>query len=120
MLPRNNMGELIKILSYALLFTVCLFLSSPASADNVIIKFYQDHISAVDGDRCHMHPSCTVYANNAIKKHGFLIGWMMACDRLVRCGRDEKKISAAIVRDNQHYIYDTVDANDFWWFNKKK
>lgn len=120
MLPKNNIGLLIKILSCTLLLTVYLSLCSPASADNLIIKFYQDHISAVDGDRCQMHPSCSVYANNAINKHGFFIGWMMACDRLVRCGRDEKKISATIVRDSQHYIFDTVESNDFWWFNKKQ
>lgn len=67
-----------------------------------------------------MHPSCSAYAGEALEKHGLFMGWIMACDRLVRCGRDETKRSPAIILDSQEYIYDPVDANDFWWFEKKK
>ncbi len=89
-------------------------------ADNALVKFYQNHISQVDGDRCPMAPSCSSYARQAIKKHGPVVGWIMACDRLVRCGRDEGKVSPLIILDSQRYVYDPVAANDFWWFKKEK
>ena len=85
---------------------------------NMFIRFYQDHISGADGGRCPMTPSCSEYAARAIEKHGPVIGWIMACDRLVRCGRDELNISPTVTVNNQSYVSDPVDANDFWWFKK--
>ena len=40
-------------------------------------KFYQKFISPVDGDRCQMYPTCSTYSKNAIKKHGYFIGWII-------------------------------------------
>jgi hypothetical protein len=54
-----------------------------------------------------------------MKKHGAVMGWIMACDRLVRCGRDEVNISPIIRINNQTYVSDPVSANDFWWFEKE-
>lgn len=99
---------------------VVLVFTSVCTADNALVQFYQKHISQVDGDRCPMAPSCSSYARQAIQKHGPVIGWIMACDRLVRCGRDEAKVSPAIILDSQKYVYDPVAANDFWWFKKEK
>ena len=87
---------------------------------NLLLGFYQEHISAVDGNRCAMYPSCSQYASNAVQKHGLIPGWIMACDRLVRCGRDEADISVNIIIKNRKLIYDPVEANDFWWFEKEK
>lgn len=103
---------------FAVLFFL-FFMVTSAQAENIFIKFYQDHISAADGDRCPMQPSCSSYAAAAIEKHGPAIGWIMAFDRLVRCGRDEKSLSMKIAVDKQEYTYDPVDANDFWWFKKE-
>ncbi len=91
-----------------------------AKDKNIFIRFYQDHISAVDGARCPMTPSCSEYAARAMKKHGAVMGWIMACDRLVRCGRDEVHISPIIRINNHTYVSDPVSANDFWWFDKDK
>lgn len=44
----------------------------------------------------------------------------MACDRLVRCGRNEMDLSPVRRINGTDYTYDPVDANDFWWFNKKE
>lgn len=79
------------------------------------IKFYRDYISRADGDRCPMHPSCSQYCIEAFKKHGSLLGWIMCSDRLVRCGRDEKKLSAPVWINGEKRIYDPVSNNDFWW-----
>ncbi len=101
-------------------FTILVFCFTPLYAHdkNPIIKFYQKHISAVDGNRCPMYPSCSEYANQAFQKHGFFIGWIMSCDRLVRCGRDEADIAWKIIINNDKSIYDPLEANNFWWFEK--
>ncbi|WP_020588300.1 membrane protein insertion efficiency factor YidD [Desulfobacter curvatus] len=86
---------------------------------NPIIKFYQRHISGIDGNRCPMYPSCSQYCNQAIQKHGFGLGWIMACDRLLRCGRDEVRLSPHIKVNGRELTFDPVSANDFWWFSPK-
>jgi putative component of membrane protein insertase Oxa1/YidC/SpoIIIJ protein YidD len=94
--------------------------ASLAAAQNPVISFYQDHISAVDGDRCPMYPSCSHYISQAVEKHGILVGWIMGCDRLIRCGRDEKNVSPSVRINNQQYVYDPVSANDSWWFEQEE
>ena len=79
------------------------------------IQLYQKYLSKVDGNRCQMEPSCSTFCINALKKHGFLLGWVMCSDRLVRCGRDEEKISIPIWINDEKRIYDPVSNNDFWW-----
>ncbi len=83
------------------------------------VRFYQKYLSGADGDRCPMHPSCSSYAVQAVKKHGPLIGYFMACDRLMRCGRDEKYIGQPVMKDGKQKIYDPVSNNDFWWYDNK-
>lgn len=104
---------------------ICLVWLSPVYAadgtsdgKNPLISFYQQHISAADGSRCTMTPSCSEYAARAFRKHGPVIGWIMACDRLVRCGRDEVRISPKRRINGHTYTVDPVSANDFWWFSK--
>lgn len=93
---------------------------NPLQKNNIFIQFYQDHISGADGGRCPMHPSCSEYAAQAIRKHGPVLGWIMVCDRLLRCGRDEVRISPKIRSKTDTYVYDPVNANDFWWFAPQK
>ena len=101
-------------------FGVLILFAGPAfPGENSFIRFFQDHISAVDGDRCPMNPSCSQYAARAMKKHGPVMGWIMACDRLVRCGRDEAWVSPHVRIKGRDYIQDPVAANDFWWFGEK-
>src|SRR5210317_593968 len=76
------------------------------------IKFYQDYISSVDGNRCLMHPTCSQYCIEAFKKHGTFLGWIMCSDRLIRCGRDEKKLSDPVWIDGEKRSYDPVSNND--------
>ncbi len=80
-----------------------------------LIRFYQTHLSVVDGDRCTMTPSCSTYALEAVKSHGALMGWFMACERLLRCGGSELHMSPTVNVDGHHYVVDPVSANDFWW-----
>jgi len=87
---------------------------------NPIIQIYQAHISGIDGNRCPMYPSCSRYCAQAIRKHGFGIGWIMSCDRLLRCGRDEVQRSPHVRVNGHELIFDPVSANDFWWFSPKQ
>jgi hypothetical protein len=54
-----------------------------------------------------------------LEKHGFFMGWMMAWDRLYRCGRDELRLSSQIIVDGKYKCYDPVENNDFWWHHGK-
>lgn len=86
---------------------------------NPVIKFYQDHISGIDGNRCPMYPNCSQYCAQAVRKHGFGLGWIMACDRLLRCSRDEARLSVHVRVNERELTFDPVSANDFWWFSPK-
>ncbi|HNX38396.1 MAG TPA: membrane protein insertion efficiency factor YidD [Candidatus Cloacimonadota bacterium] len=55
------------------------------------ISLYQRFISPVDGDRCQMLPGCSAYAAQAIEERGFILGYMLAADRIIRCGYDLDK-----------------------------
>lgn len=120
MLPRNNTAGNNKFLCALLILSLCFCADASVHAGNILIDFYQKHLSVADGNRCQMYPSCSSYAAMAIDKHGPVMGWVMACDRLVRCGRDETRLSVKVIVNNREYTYDPVDANDFWWFEKEK
>jgi uncharacterized protein len=79
------------------------------------IHFYRTYLSGADGQRCPMTPSCSRYALTAIERHGALMGWIMACDRLMRCGRDELKHSPSVMTRSGVHCQDAVENNDFWW-----
>lgn len=83
-----------------------------------LFHFYQNVISPVDGDRCQMIPSCSAYTAEIVDKHGWFMGWIMGCDRLIRCGGDETRFAEITVRGDDRYYHDSVDANDFWWTHK--
>ena len=79
------------------------------------IKFFRNYISRADGDRCPMYPSCSQYCIEAFNKHGSFLGWIMCSDRLMRCGRDEIKLSAPAWINGEKRSLDPVNNNDFWW-----
>lgn len=89
----------------------------PAS---IPIRLYQRVISPIDSGRCHMSPSCSSYSLDAFERHGLLVGWVMTCDRLIRCGGDEFAVSGSRELNGKHYCNDTVDNNDFWWYTKEE
>jgi len=79
------------------------------------IKFFQKYISRADGDRCVMHPSCSQYAADAFERHGAIKGWILACDRLLRGGHDEVRLSPKVRVNGRLLTYDPVEANTRWW-----
>lgn len=49
------------------------------------IRFYRYAISPFFPSRCRYHPTCSAYAEEAIKVHGPLKGGHLALKRLLRC-----------------------------------
>ena len=81
-----------------------------------LLSIYKNHISPVDGDRCPSYPSCSLYAEQAVKKHGFFMGWIMTVDRLIHEGKEETAVSPYIHSHGEDLIFDPVENNDFWWY----
>jgi len=76
-----------------------------------------NHLAGVRRGVCPMHPSCSEYSRQAVETHGFAIGWAMAMDRLLRCGRDELRRAPAILVHGEWKFYDPLSANDTWWYS---
>jgi len=51
----------------------------------LIIRIYRYVISPLLGPRCRFYPSCSSYAEEAIKIHGLLKGGLLAVKRIFRC-----------------------------------
>ena len=56
---------------------------------DAVIWFHQEIISPVDGPRSHFRPSSSQYMKQAIHRYGFIKGFLMGCDRLLRENNDE-------------------------------
>lgn len=81
---------------------------SPAAS---IVEFYRGplgHLTAVRAGECPMHPSCSEYSRQSFERHGFLIGWVMTMDRLMRCGRDEIRFAPRVYVHGRWKFYDPV------------
>lgn len=50
-----------------------------------LITVYRATLSPLLGPRCRFHPSCGVYAREALLRHGVLYGGWLAVRRLARC-----------------------------------
>ncbi len=72
-----------------------------------VILFHQNVISPVDGPRSHFRPTSSRYMLLAIRKYGFLKGYCMGCDRLLR-ENDDPWLYRTIEIDNKLYKYDPV------------
>lgn len=57
-------------------------------AMELLVKFHTDIISPVDGPRSHFRPTSSRYMLLAMKRHGFIKGYIMGCDRLLRENND--------------------------------
>ncbi|MDD5713094.1 MAG: membrane protein insertion efficiency factor YidD [Smithellaceae bacterium] len=87
--------------------------SLPAGFFLTALRFFQNYISPVDGDRCPSYPTCSAYAVAAVKKHGFVLGYLMTVDRLIH-EYDARQDSPVVWVDGTARFYDPVENNDFW------
>lgn len=103
----------------AVLFSGCATRVPPGSDQPLanLVQLYRgplDHLNAVRSGTCPMHPSCSSYALESTEKKGFFVGWMMAFDRLLRCGRDELNYAPKIPVNGKWRYHDPIEANDIW------
>jgi len=50
-----------------------------------LVRFYQGAISPHLPPSCRYYPTCSAYAIEAIERHGFLRGFLLALKRVLRC-----------------------------------
>jgi len=79
--------------------------SIPIAIADKIIKFHQQVISPVDGPRSHYRPTSSRYMQLAMQRHGFIKGFVMGCDRLLRENKDPW-VYRSIEIDGQLFKYD--------------
>ena len=76
-------------------------------AARAVIHFHQTVISPVDGPRSSFRPSSSAYMKGAMEKHGFITGFLMGCDRLMRENGDPW-VYRTIESGGQLFKYDPV------------
>lgn len=72
---------------------------------DVVIRFHQEVISPVDGPRSHYRPSSSQYMQQAMHNYGFIRGFIMGCDRLLR-ENDEEWVYRTTYYEGKPYKYD--------------
>lgn len=55
---------------------------------DLLVSFHQEIISPIDGPRSNFRPTSSRYMLLAMKRHGFIKGYLMGCDRLMRENAD--------------------------------
>jgi putative membrane protein insertion efficiency factor len=51
----------------------------------IIIRLYRLTLSPFIGNQCRYYPTCSYYAEEAVRRHGPLRGVVLAARRLLRC-----------------------------------
>jgi hypothetical protein len=85
-----------------------------ASPLRLAVHFFRTTISPVDGNRCPMYPTCSQYGEEAIGRHGPVLGLLLIVDRLFH----EWTETARAPRLWVHGVlrsWDPLEANDFWF-----
>lgn len=72
---------------------------------DAVIDFHQKVISPVDGPRSHFRPSSSQYMRQAMYNYGFIKGFIMGCDRLLR-ENSEEWVYRKIEVDGELFKYD--------------
>jgi len=72
-----------------------------------IILFHQHVLSPVDGPRSHFRPSSSSYMMQSMQKHGFIMGFLMGCDRLMRENSDDW-VYRKIETEGKIFKYDPI------------
>jgi hypothetical protein len=83
---------------------------------DLAFDLYASYLTKVDGPRCEHRPTCSYYTVLAIRRHGYVVGSMLAIDRLLRGSRSSSLRYLPIykVEDGRTYFYDPVSNNDFF------
>ena len=72
------------------------------------ILFHHNVLTHISGPRSHFRPTSSQYMLMAIRKHGFIKGYLMGCDRLLRENEDAWVYRQKLIND-QLYKWDPPD-----------
>lgn len=82
---------------------------SPASQAMLsIIYFHQNFISPTDGPRSHFNPTSSHYMYQAILKYGFIKGYILGSDRLLRENNEDWIYPKRMMGGNRWVKWDPV------------
>ena len=86
--------------------------SIPVKLASCVIRFHQEVLSPVDGPRSHFRPSSSQYMHQAMCRYGFVKGFIMGCDRLLR-ENDEEWVYRKVEYDGRILKYDPATVNKY-------
>ncbi len=99
--------------SLMLAFAWRAFALPPVGPAGFGIAFYQRVLGHLDGRACPSWPVCSLYARQAVARHGLLLGSWLALDRLIHENDDLRR--GPWMRDaDGRRLYDPLARNDFW------
>jgi len=84
-----------------------------AQPQQFALSFYRYAIGPMDGRSCPSFPVCSVYAGQALEKHGLLIGSWLMLDRLIH-EADDVQLGPVMKIHGQERVIDPLSRNDFW------
>ncbi|MBS0626174.1 MAG: membrane protein insertion efficiency factor YidD [Verrucomicrobia bacterium] len=79
---------------------------------DAIIRFHQEVISPVDGPRSSFRPTSSRYMQLAMQRYGFIKGFIMGCDRLLR-ENDEEWVYRTVEIDGRKFKWDPAVENKY-------
>lgn len=107
--PFGKDAELVFFQSETPEYCPCPTASGPGvSLSRLLIRFHQEVITQIDGPRSHFRPSSSQYTLDAIEKYGFLTGWILGCDRLLRENDDPWIYPKRLNENDELYKWDPV------------
>lgn len=65
----------------------------------IVIRFHQNVLSPTDGPRSHYRPTSSHYMMHAIRRYGFIEGFLKGCDRLLRENKDPWVYRTRVIDD---------------------
>ena len=74
---------------------------------------YQQLVGQVDGRSCPSYPVCSLYARQALSRHGLLLGSWLMLDRLIHEADDVRRGRRVATSDGWR-LFDPLSRNDFW------
>ncbi len=80
-------------------------------ADSVI-RFHQNVISPTSGSRSNFRPTSSRYMQLAVQRYGFVKGYLMGCDRLLR-ENDEDWVYRTIEIEGKTYKFDPAWSDKY-------
>jgi len=79
------------------------------SAPDLFLVFYKRIISPQDNASCPFHPSCSAFSSQAFNEEGFLIGYLLTFDRLLRCNGMPGMYDYYPLDNSRNHFLDPID-----------